>query len=270
MGSDSHLQFMNWTIDNNGAYDYAANTRGYTWSVVMEYDDPRWALRFGEAMMPKVANGENLDADLFRARSENLEADLFGSVIPHRHGALRFLFYVNTGDMGNYREAIAQYLAGKTGVPDIIASREQGRIKYGFGVNAEQDLTDLIRVFGRWGWDDGQTESFCYTEVDHTMDFGGDLRGTPWRRKLDKLGAAYVRNGITGDHARYLQLGGVGFLLGDGNLSYGSEHIFETYYTAHLWREVFVSPDFQHVVNPGYNRARGPVWVEALRLHVDF
>ncbi len=270
VGSDSHLQFMNWTIDNNGAYDYAANTRGYTWGTVVEYDEPRWALRFAEAMMPKVANGENLDADLFRAHSENAELELRRSVIPRRHGALRLLSYVNTADMGDYRQAIDEFLAGQTRTPDIIATRQQGRIKYGFGVNAEQDLTDLVRVFGRWGWNNGTTESFCYTEVDHTVDFGGDLRGDPWHRKFDRLGAAYVVNGITGDHRRYLQLGGLGFLLGDGNLTYGQEQIFETYYTAHLWRGFFVSPDFQHVVNPGYNRVRGPLWVEALRLHVDF
>jgi high affinity Mn2+ porin len=269
VGSDSHLQFMNWTIDNNGAYDYAANTRGYTWGAVMEYDAPVWALRFGEAMMPKVANGENLDADLFRAHSENVELELRPSVIPRRHSALRLLTYVNTADMGDYRQAINEYLAGLTPVPNITATRQQGRIKYGFGVNAEQDLTSLVRIFGRWGWNNGRTESFCYTEVDHTVDFGGDLRGIPWR-PYDKVGAAYVVNGITGDHRRYLQLGGLGFLLGDGNLSYGQEQIFETYYTAHLWRGLFLSPDFQHIVNPAYNRVRGPVWVEAMRMHVDF
>src|SRR5581483_999126 len=69
-GSDQNFQFMNWTIDNNGAWDYAADTRGYTYAAMIEYDSPHWSLRFAEALMPKAANGIHLDADLSRARSE--------------------------------------------------------------------------------------------------------------------------------------------------------------------------------------------------------
>ena len=269
-GSDSHLQFMNWTVDNNGAYDYAANTRGYTDGAMMEYDDGRWSLRFAEALMPKAANGINLDADLARARAENFEADYNGGFLHHRNGAIRFLAYLNHADMGNYREAIDDFLAGKTAQPNIIATRRQGRHKYGFGLNFEQNLTDRFRAFGRWGWSNGRNESFAYTEVDRTLEFGSDYLGDSWHRRNDRMGAAFSLNAISGDHARYLALGGLGFLLGDGALTYAREKIFESYYTAHVWRGVFVSFDLQHVNNPGYNQARGPVLVPGVRLHLDF
>jgi carbohydrate-selective porin OprB len=270
VASDSHLQFMNWTIDNTGAYDYAANTRGYTWGGILEYDDRAWSLRFAEAMMPKIANGADLDADLGRAHAENLELELRRSFVPHHPGVVRVLSYVNHADMGSYRQAIDAFLAGRDTVPDITKYRQQGRVKYGFGLNVEQPLTDQFRTFARLGWNDGRNESFAYTEVDRTLAFGADLRGDKWHRKLDKIGAGLVIDGISGDHRRYLALGGKGFLLGDGALTYGHEEIFETYYTCHLWRGFFGSVDLQHVTNPGYNRDRGPVWVPSLRLHIDF
>jgi len=270
VGSDSHLQFMNWTDCNNGAFDYAANTRGYTWGAVIEYDDRNWSARFGDALMPKMANGENLDANFTRAHAENMEVEFRHHFLPHRDGALRLLSYVNHADMGSYRESIAEFRAGQTSVPDITATRRQGRVKYGFGLNAEQVLGKGFRGFARWGWNDGRTESFAYTEVDQTLTMGVDLRGDAWRRRLDKIGTAFILNGISGDHREYLRLGGSGFLLGDGGLTYGREHIFEGYYTVHLWRGVFASVDLQHVSNPGYNRDRGPVLVPSLRAHVDF
>ncbi|MGH9710693.1 MAG: carbohydrate porin, partial [Candidatus Acidiferrales bacterium] len=231
-GNDSHLQFLNWTVDNSGAYDYAANTRGYTDGAMVEYDDGRWSLRFAEALMPKVANGTQLDADLARARAENFETDYRGGFLHHRDGAIRLVAYLNHANMGNYRDAIDEFLAGKTPQPDIIATRRQGRHKYGFDLNFEQNLSDKLRTFGRWGWSDGRNESFAYTEVDRTFELGGDYRGDAWRRSNDRAGAAFSLNAISGDHARYLALGGIGFLLGDGALNYGREKIFEAYYTA--------------------------------------
>jgi hypothetical protein len=269
-GSDSHLQFLNWVVDDDGAYDYAANTRGYTDGALVEYDDHRWSVRFVEALMPKVANGLNLDANLARARSENLEVTYGGGFLHHREGAIRVLGYLNTADMGNYREAIEEFNAGEVKVPSIIGTRREGRQKYGFELNLEQDLTSHFGVFSRLGWSDGRNESFAYTEVDRTGEFGDYLRGDWWRRANDRAGTAFVINGIVGDHRVYLADGGLGFLLGDGALAYGQEKIFEGYYTLHMWRGLFASFDAQHVNNPGYNKARGPVWVPGLRLHVDF
>jgi high affinity Mn2+ porin len=269
-GTDSNFQFMNWTIDNNGAYDYAADTRGFTYSAMLEYHDLHWAVRFAEGLMPKVANGIHLDADLSRARSENIEVELHGSVLGEREGTLRLLTFANHANMGSYREAVDNFLAGLTPKPDIKAHRLQSTTKYGFGINFEQPLNDWMGAFGRWGWNEGQHESFAYTEVDQTVLLGLGGNGKRWKRNLDRAGFAFVSNGISRDHQRYLALGGNGFLLGDGRLNYGRENIVETYYTLHAWRGIYPSFDFQYVDHPGYNRDRGPVLIPSLRLHLEF
>lgn len=269
VGSDSHLQFMNWAIVNNGAFDYAADTRGYTYGLVAEYYARSWAARFGEMLMPTVANGIQLDWNIARARGENFEVEYHGAFLPKREGVVRALSFVNHANMGSYREAIEGYLAGKDAVPDITLDRNQGRVKYGFGLNAEQEVTPLLNAFGRLGWNDGANESYAYTEIDRSAEIGADFRGKPWRRRNDKVGAAFVANGISGDHRRYLALGGEGFILGDGGLSYGLEKIFETYYTAHVWRGLSVAFDYQRVTDPGYNRDRGPASVLGFRIHIE-
>jgi high affinity Mn2+ porin len=269
-GTDSHLQFLNWTVDNDGAYDYAANTRGYTDAAIIEYDDHWFTARFGEAMMPKTANGIFLDADLARARSENLELDATGSLFLRRAGTVRLISFLNHANMGNYEEAIRDFQGGETPVPDIISTRKQGRHKYGFSLNFEQELTSQLALFGRLGWGDGRNESFAYTECDRSLELGAFTKAEKWKRKNDRAGAVFVMNGIVAAHQEYLALGGRGFILGDGGLNYGHEKIFEAFYTAHLWRGFFASFDVQHINNPGYNKDRGPVVVPGLRFHVDF
>jgi len=269
-GSDSHFQFLNWTVDNNGAWDYAANTRGYTDGAILEYDDHWWTARFAETLMPKVANGINLDADVARARAENFELEARGDRFFHRPGVVRLLAYLNHGNMGNYEDAIRNFQNDLTPLPNIIATRRQGRHKYGFGLNMEQEITKQVGVFGRLGWSDGRNESFAYTEVDRALELGGFAKGDAWNRRNDRAGAAFSMNGIVAAHAEYLALGGTGFLLGDGALTYGHEKIFEGFYTAHLWRGFFTSFDLQHINNPGYNKARGPVLVPGLRFHTEF
>ncbi len=269
-GSDSNLQFLNWSVDDNGAYDVAANARGYTEAVVMEYDDRSHSARFAEALMPKVPFGSFLDADLARSRAENLELEARGKHILHRDGVVRVLGYLNHANMGSYRQANAEFLDGQTPTADIAATRREGRHRYGFGLNMEQEITNDIGVFGRLGWSDGHNEAFCYTEDDRTLQFGALVKGSSWRRSSDRAGVAFVANGILPEHQQYLALGGVGIMLGDGSLTYGSERIVETFYTAHLWRGFSMSYDFQHVTNPGYNQARGPVSVSAVRFHTDF
>lgn len=270
VGSDSHLQFMNWAVDNNGAYDYAADTRGYTFGVIVEYDDRNWAFRFAEALMPKVANGIDLVWNLSRARAENFELELHPSVAGKRNTSIRLLSFVNHANMGVYRVAVENFLEGNTPQPEITAHPLQTTIKYGFGANLEQDMAHHLRAYARWGWNEGQHESYAYTEVDQTVQAGADLAGYGWHRPLDKLGAVFVSNGICTDHQHYLELGGLGFLLGDGALNYGPENIFESYYNSHLWRGIFLGPDLQHIDHPGYNRDRGPVWVPGFRLHLEF
>jgi high affinity Mn2+ porin len=266
VGSDSHLQFTNWTIDNNGAYDYAADTRGYTYAAIVEYDTPKWSLRFGEALMPTVANGIDMDWHIARARAENIELELH----PANGLAIRLLGYANHANMGSYDEAISHFLAGRDPRPDIVAHRQPGRVKTGLGVNTEYTFPRIVRVFARAGWNEGHNESFAYTEVNNSAQAGGDVSGALWNRSQDRLGIAVVSNGLSVPHREYLALGGQGFLLGDGTLRYGRENTLETYYTTHLWRGLSASGGLQHIDHPGYNRDRGPVLVEMLRVHVDF
>ena len=269
-GSDSHLQFTNWTVDNNGAWDYAADTRGYTVGGMAEYDDRSWSLRYGLFAMPTVANGIDMDWAFSRAHAQNGEFELRHSFVPQRSGTERLLFFANRAHMGIYREAVDAFLAGTDKTPNILLHEHYSALKYGFGYNAEQQLTDNLRVFGRFGWNEGQHESYAYTEVDQTIEAGADYAGNRWHRPADKIGMAVVSNAIKRDHQNYLKLGGLGFLLGDGNLYYGRENIAECYYNLHAWRGLYYAVDVQHINHPGYNRDRGPVWAGALRAHLDF
>lgn len=269
-GSDSHLQFLNWTADNNGGYDYAADTRGYTIGALLDYEDRSWGLRFAETLMPRVANGIDFQWNIERARAENIELELRPAVIPRRRTALRLLAYVNHANMGDYRVAIEQFQNGQTPVPDVTNHPLQEKVKYGFGVNAQQEITPWLTGFARFGWNEGRHESFAYTEVNQTVSVGAVAGGRRWRRKYDRAGAAFMSNALSGDHRLYLQYGGEGFLLGDSTLNYGREKIIEGVYTVHLWRGVYFSLDAQHINNPGYNRDRGPVTVPSARLHLEF
>ena len=270
VGSDSHLQFMNWAVDQNGAYDYAADTRGYTFGLILEYQSPKWGARFGEALMPTVANGQDLQWNLRKANASNFEVELHRGFLKKKDGAIRVLAYVNNANMGVYQRANEQYLENPTVPPSITDHPLQVETKFGFGFNFEQALTKYVLLYGRFGWNNGKTESYAYTEIDQTVQVGTGFEGRWWKRKYDRAGAVFVSNGISSEHARYLSYGGLGFLLGDGGLTYGRETIFETYYTAHLWRGIFLGPDLQYIVNPGYNRVRGPVTVPSFRLHVEF
>jgi high affinity Mn2+ porin len=284
VGSDSHLQFLNWTVDNNGAWDYAADTRGYTYGVIAEYDDVDWSVRYAIALMPTVANGVDLQWNLRRARGENYEAEYRKTpfaLLPARlldpklKGTVRLLGFVNHANMGDYREAIdAALLARAEGdanaVPVITAHAPGTTVKYGVGLNFEQELPADVRVFGRFGWNEGAHESYAYTETDQTFELGGDLAGNRWSRPNDKFGVVGVSNALKHYHQEYLAMGGHGFLLGDGALSYAREDILEAYYNAHDWRGLFTAFDVQLIAHPGYNEARGPVAMFTVRTHVDF
>jgi high affinity Mn2+ porin len=275
VGTDSHLQFTNWTIDNNGAWDYAADTRGYTVGGILEYDDRVWSARYGIAAMPVIANGIDLDWAISRANGQNWEFEYRKGLLAHfinakHEGAIRVLSYVNHAHMGDYRQSVEEFLSGETTIPEITATERYGTVKYGFGLNTEQEVTNSLRLFGRFGWNEDQHESFAYTEVGQTILFGGDLNGHGWRRPNDKLGVAFVSNAIKRDHQNYLHYGGLGFLLGDGGLTYAREDILEWYYNAHLWRGLFGMIGGTQIAHPGYNLDRGPVYVGTARLHVDF
>jgi len=272
VGSDTKFQFINWATDNNGAWDYAADTRGYTVGAVADFEDRNWGFRFAEGLMPKVANGIDLVWRPWQARGENFEYEWRRGFIPRKAGVVRLLAYVNHANMGIYRDAVIKFEDGQLNesVPEITNHPWHITSKYGFGVNLEQNLTPNFTAFARWGWDNGRTESFAYTEIDSTLVEGIGANGAKWHRKQDRAGIAFLTNGIKKDHQNYLAAGGLGFLLGDGHLTYGRENILETYYTLHVWRGLYVAPGTQYIVDPGYNRDRGPVFVGSFRAHLEF
>ena len=267
---DPRTQFLNWSLMSAGAWDYAANTRGYTVGGVLEYVTPALALRFASTLMPTLANGPVLNFHYGTAHAETLELTK-GYKLAGRQGTVRLLGFRNVAAMATYRSAVA--LAQATGdQPDVVNARIAGHTKVGFALNAEQEITKEVGLFARVSYNDGKNETWAFTEIDQSASLGAVSTGTRWQRPDDRLGAAVVVNGISPEHHAYLAAGGYGFIVGDGALNYGLESIGEVYYSIALPKyHASISPDYQLVVNPAYNRdRRGPVHVVAVRLHVEF
>jgi carbohydrate-selective porin OprB len=266
--NSSRLQFLNWSLFQNTAWDFAADTRGYTNGIAAGLITPRWSVRWGSFQMPTQANGNTFDGDIGHARGDNLEL----TVRPdQRDMIIRLLGYVNHARMGDYRDALARAAARDT-VPDIVADDRPGRVKYGLGLNVEVPLADSgeTGLFTRAGWNDGRTESFAFTEVDRHLSVGAQVAGARWARAEDRVGIAVAADGLSNPHRAYLAAGGQGFQLGDGALDYGFEGIAEVYYRAQIGRFLAVAPDLQLIVHPGYNRARGPVTVLSFRVNARY
>ena len=265
--NSTRTHFMNWALFNDAAWDFAADTRGYTTGALVAYAAPAWALRYGVFQMPTEANGQSLEWPLTRARGEQVELTLQPQP---QTWILRLLVFRNIARMGIYRDAIAAAQAAGT-VPDIRADDANGRRKHGYAANAEFPLADdgNTGLFARLGWNDGRTESFAFTEADRTQSVGLQLSGAHWSRPDDHFAIALVQNGLSHDHRDYLALGGIGFVLGDGALTYAKESILEAYYLLHVVAHVDVSPDFQFARAPGYNHDRGPARFLGLRVHLE-
>jgi high affinity Mn2+ porin len=263
---DPRMQFLNWADWTAGAWDYAADTRGYTWGFVIEYDDADWGARVGATAQPKVANGPDFDHDLLHSYELSGELDR-GFTIGRKKGMARVILFYNRAQMGNYRQSIQE--AGG-GPPDITATRRVGRSKWGFVVNLEQAFGDAGGAFLRGSWNDGRNEAWAYAEIERSVTAGALWRGPLAFRPDDEVGLAFIVDALSRDHRDYLAAGGYGFMIGDGRLSYGPEKIAELYYKAALHRCVWLTADYQFVENPAYNRDRGPVHVFGARLHAAF
>jgi len=266
--NNTRTQFMDWGLINTTAWDFAADTRGYSYGFVIALVEPSWRLAFGSYQVPTQANGNEFDGHLNKARGDNLELTLK----PNQQGTVvRLLAYRNQARMGDYSEANA-IGAASSSTPNITADERLGRSKYGFGINVEQPLADdgETGAFARIGWNNGHTEDFMFTEVDRSLSTGVQVSGIHWGRTDDRVGIAYVWHGLSPEHRAYLAAGGLGFILGDGRLNYGLEQILETYYRVQLGRYAQAGPDFQYIQNPGYNRDRGPVEVYSLRLRLSY
>ena len=261
---DPRTQFMSWALMDNGAWDYPANTRGYTSSIIFEFVTPRHELRYGISLVPLMANGSEMNWDISKASSHTIEYT-HRHKIKNQNGAVRILGFFTTANMGNYRQSIAMNPTN----PVIEDSRKYGNTKYGFGINAEQNITKDLGCFFRASWNDGNNETWAFTEIDHSISAGFSMTGERYKRPNDNIGIAYVASGISKPHRDYLKAGGKGFMLGDGNLNYSWEHLTELYYSAELVKNhIYLTGAYQFLINPGYNKDRqGPVNILSVRLH---
>ena len=266
--TSTRLQFMNWGLWQNSAWDFAADTRGYSNGVAVAWITPRWALRAASFQMPTAANGNKFDSHLSDAHGDQIEITLS----PWASGlVVRAMVFANHARMGDYAEALRIGAANHRS-PDIATDDASGRIKYGYGINIEQPLADSgeTGAFARFGWNDGHTESFVFTEVDRHVSAGIQIAGARWGRAADRVGIAAVQHDLSEIHREYLAVGGAGFLLGDGRLTYGSERIVECYYRWQATRLLQLSGDAQWIANPGYNRDRGPATVYSFRANLRY
>lgn len=262
---DPRAHFMNWSLMNQGSWDYAANTRGYTSGIYAAYTTPNWEARASFSAVPTSANGPDLDYQFDKANGINVELTKPFQMTSSWTGIFRVLGYRNQAAMGNYDLANMRF-----GMPDITSTRSPFRTKYGFGLNAELSYLDVLGVFARYGWSDGKNETWAFTEIDESISLGFHFWGKSWNRKQDFAGIAWVANGLSTSHQKYQELGGNGFMIGDGKLNYGLENILEAFYSFQVPHSPFtLSPDFQWVINPGYNIDRGPLTVWGLRIHTE-
>ena len=265
---DPRSDFMNWALMNNGAFDYAANTRGYTYGFVAELIKPTFTLRLATALEPTFSNGPRLDWHYTRTNSENIEFEKRYS-IHNRKGVLRLLGYYNINKAPNYMDAVSEKQNGTDTSLDAIYGKNYGSKKLGLGFNMEQELGNSIKSFLRIGWNDGRTATWAFAEIDNTVSAGIRFAGKSWKRNADNIGMAILSNGISSDHQNFLNAGGYGFMIGDGKLpNYTRENIVEIFYELKIIPAVWGTLDYQFVGHPAYNADRGPVHLFAARVHI--
>jgi high affinity Mn2+ porin len=265
---DSVNTFLNWTILDMGAFDDAGDSWSFTYGATAEWKQDWWTARAGVFQLSQKPGGQIIEPVLFRQFQPVVEFEERHTIL-EQPGKLKFLFYANDSFMGSYNQAVAEgYAIGTT--PDITTARAR-RVKVGGGINLEQQITPSVGLFARLSMATDQYEVFDFTSVERSASGGVQISGNLWGRPKDQIGIGGVLNGISHAHANYLAAGGINdIILGDGALSYSGERILEAYYKYTIADGLHVSADYQFVDNPGYNLARGPVSLFALRLHAEF
>ncbi len=279
---DPHTQFMNWAMAGNLAWDYPADSIGYTTGIAVELNQPRWALRYGFFQLPRVQNYFTADDQILMGRpaggSGSAGTDgpflrAWGMVVEFERryslnahpGAIRFTPFLNEADMTSNHAATAILIAKGPGAD--VSAAQAFRYKYGFGLNWEQEVAENVGLFSRLGWNDGHEQAWAYADANWTASIGVSVKGGQWQRPGDTYGLAGIVSGASRSNQQYLNAGGLGIEAGDGALTYGSEKVVETYYDFQIWKTVHMAVDYQFISNPAFNRDRGPVSVFGGRLH---
>jgi high affinity Mn2+ porin len=267
-----------------GAYDFASDARGYSYGGVAELFWDDWAVRVGRITPPKDPNQLPVDFRLFKYYGDQIELE-HKHKIREQEGMLRLLAYRNRENMGRFSDAIAAFEANPnenattcTGfnygsqnadAPDLCWARKPN-VKKGIGAFAEQYIGHDIGLFGRAMYSDGQTEVYAYTSDDRSATVGLLAKGSSWSRPKDVAGIGSNAGWISGIHAKYLGMGGVDGFVGDGAITAAAERSVDLFYSAHFRGVYWLTGDYQHVTNPGFNAARGPVNVFTVRIHGEF
>jgi high affinity Mn2+ porin len=281
---DPRQGFLGLGFMTYAAWDFASDARGYSYGGVAEFYWDSWAARFGRITPPKDPNQLPVDFRLFKYYGDQIELE-HRHTIRKKEGMVRLLAYRNRENMGRFADAIGvfeanpqenattcpgfNYGSNNADAPDLCWVRKPN-VKKGIGMFAEQSITRDIGVFARGMYSDGQTEVYAYTSTDRSISGGLMSNGSRWSRPKDVAGVGYNAGWISKIHAEYLALGGVDGFVGDGAISASAEKSFDMFYSANYRKSYWLTGDYQHIVSPGFNAARGPVNVFTLRIHGEF
>ena len=272
---DPRVQFMNWGNLTYLAYDYAADARGYSWGLAGEWYRDNWVLRAARMLAPKDPNGRDLNWQIFQSYGDQVEVERQHNIggLP---GKVSVLAYRNKMVLARFQDATNYVLQNNAqGTQAINNVRTNEQFKTGIGINGEQALSNTVGIFGRAFTSDGHTETMSFTEADNSLSVGVSINGLNWNREKDTIGISMMQNGLSSYRRQYLQAGGVSYFIGDyaspsQTITYKPEQIAELYYNALLVKNVLLGVNYQHVNNPAYNSARGPVQIYSFRVHAEF
>ena len=272
---DPRVQFMNWGNMTYLAYDYAADARGYSWGLAGEWYLDHWVLRASRMLAPKNPNGRDLNWQIFNAYGDQVEIERQHNVA-NLPGKVSVLAYRNKMILARFQDATNYINANNAqGTQAINNVRSNYQYKTGVGLHGEQAITHDLGIYGRAFTSDGHTETMSFTEADNSISVGLGMNGTSWSRPKDSIGVSLMQNGLSSNRKNYLQAGGVSYFIGDyagpgKTISYRPERITELYYNATVVKNVLAGLNFQHISNPAYNAARGPVNIVSFRIHAEF
>jgi hypothetical protein len=283
-GIDPREGFLSLAFLTYAAYDFAADARGYSWGGVGELYWDDWAVRYGRTTPPKNPNVQPIDFRLLRYHGDQIEVE-HRHRISGREGSLRLLGYRNRENTGRFSDAVAAFEADpaknattctgfnygsqNANAPDLCWVRKPNE-KAGLGVFGEQLITKDIGLFSRAMISDGKTEVDAYTSTDRSATFGVLAKGSLWLRGADVAGIGTNLGWISRAHADYLRLGGIDGFIGDGFISPGVETALDMFYSVNFRAGLWFTGDYQHVLNPAFNKDRGPVNIFTLRIHGEF
>ncbi len=272
---DPRVQFMNWGNMTYLAYDYAADARGYSWGLAGEWYLDNWVMRASRMLAPKSPNGRDLNWQIFNTYGDQVEVERQHN-IADLPGKVSVLAYRNKMMLARFSDATNYVIQNNAqGTQAINNVRNNMQYKTGIGLHGEQALTKDLGIYGRAFTSDGHTETMSFTEADNSISVGMGMNGTSWKRPHDSIGISMMQNGLSSYRRSYLQAGGVSYFIGDyaspsQTISYSPERIGEVYYNAIVIKNVLAGLNFQHIINPAYNSARGPVNILSFRVHAEF